>query len=255
MRIAPCNFSRYHIAMNTIAQALNDVWMRKNQAALSAGRDPAEIRVLLATKRVEADRICQAIAAGADLIGENRVQEALEKQEALAPYFGNADEKTQPDRPKLEQHFIGHLQSNKIKDMLSYAQMLHSLDRISLAEKLETILEQHNRDFPVLIQVNTSQEESKFGLMPDEVMDFVQHVLDLPRLQLKGFMTIGLNSSNSEAVRESYRKLRILRNEAQQQFSVSLPELSMGMSGDFELAIAEGATIIRPGSAVFGYRG
>ena len=244
----------------SIAENVQKAQEKVREAALAAGRAPEEVRILLASKTVEPDGIGQALTAGADLFGENRIQEALGKQDQLQQIIAGLDH-------PVEQHFIGHLQSNKIKDMLGFASMLHSLDRPSLAKKLNTALEriagQNDASsselspplpFPVLIQVNTSEEESKFGVEPESAQSLVNLVLSLPMLELRGFMTIGLFSDDTGAVRRGFRRLREIRDAAQQHTGRALPELSMGMSGDFALAVAEGATIVRLGSSVFGSR-
>ncbi|MFW5801880.1 MAG: YggS family pyridoxal phosphate-dependent enzyme [Spirochaeta sp.] len=247
-----------------ISEAYHETVARVAQAAVDAGRDPDSVRILLATKTVDPEYIREAIAAGADLIGENRIQEALSKQQALHGL-------TTPDGRPVAQHFIGHLQSNKIKDMLGFANMLHSLDRRSLAVKLNNAVKMASEStaaasasgasaplvtapFPVLIQVNTSGEQSKFGAAPEDAQELVDTVLGLPHLDLKGFMTIGLFSDDEEAVRRGFRRLREIRDLAESRTAARFPELSMGMSGDFKLAIAEGATIVRIGSVVFGRR-
>ena len=217
-------------------------------AARASGRNPDDVKILLATKTVEPERICQAIAAGANMIGENRIQEALSKHEAVQQYIANHDAGI------VERHFIGHLQSNKIKDMLGCTDVLETLDRPSLAQKLHAVLSAEERKLPVLIQVNTSGEESKSGVAVNEALDFSEQVLAMPYFSLLGYMTIGLNSDDREAVRASYRRVRDIRDAAGARFGVKLPELSMGMSGDFDLAIEEGATVVRLGSIVFGHR-
>lgn len=243
------------------AMAYNQAKLEIAAAAEAAGRNASEVQILLATKTVEADRIIEAIKAGAGLIAENRVQEALRKLPELKEHLCQQELNT-IDEHELKtcarQHFIGHLQSNKIKDLLTFASMLHSLDRASLAIKLNKALEQNSLDapvpFPVLIQVNTSGEESKYGIDPAEALQLVETVHELPMLELRGFMTIGLFSDDRDAVRKSFADLRIIRDNAQERCACHFPELSMGMSGDYDLAIAEGATIVRLGSRVFGSR-
>ncbi|GAB6089920.1 YggS family pyridoxal phosphate-dependent enzyme [Spirochaeta dissipatitropha] len=243
------------------AIAYNQAHQEIAAAAEAAGRNPEEVRILLATKTVEANRIIEAIEAGAGLIAENRVQEAIRKLPELRNYIcrqeTNLMDNNKP-KPCARQHFIGHLQSNKIKDLLTFASMLHSLDRESLAFKLNKALEQAPMNapvpFPVLVQVNTSGEQSKFGVDPADALQLVDIVHELPMLALRGFMTIGLFSEDRDAVRKSFADLRIIRDRAQERCGCKFPELSMGMSGDYDLAIAEGATIVRLGSRIFGSR-
>lgn len=208
------------------------------------GRNPDEVKLLLATKTVSPERIKIALQAGQTLIAENKIQEVKEKYEAL---------KGIPH----EKHFIGHLQTNKIKDLLKYeVSCLQSLDRLDLAEKLHQRLALENRMMNVLIQVNTSQEESKFGVHPDQAVELVKQVSELETLRIKGLMTIGLFSAEAEEVRKCFK---LLKGIQQQIIELNLPhvemkELSMGMSGDMEVAIEEGSTIVRVGTAIFGQR-
>ena len=234
--------------MSTVADPLLDrlheVRAQVDAAARAAGRSPDEVALLLATKTVTAERIALALTDGFTLIGENRVQELTDKYDALSAI------------PHAT-HFIGHLQANKINQVIGRVDCLESLDSIELARKLDARLAARGLGLDVLVQVNVSAEESKSGVAPEQALDLFAAVASLPRLILRGFMTIGLNSPDRGAVRAGYRALAQLRESA---VSSGLPgaelatELSMGMSGDFGDAIAEGATIVRIGSAVFGRR-
>ena len=234
--------------MSTLADPLLDrlheVRAQVDAAAVEAGRSPDTVALLLATKTVTAERIALALTDGFTLIGENRVQELTDKYDALAAI------------PHAT-HFIGHLQANKINQVIGRVDCLESLDSIELARKLDARLASRGLDLDVLIQVNVSAEESKSGVAPGRALDLFASVAELPRLVVRGFMTIGLNSTDRGAVRAGYRVLAALRESA---ISSGVPgaehagELSMGMSGDFADAIAEGATIVRIGSAVFGQR-
>ena len=201
--------------MDTIAQNLKFVQERINKACEVAGRDPKEVKLLLATKTVEPTRIQQAFSLGYTLIAENKVQELKEKYEALKP------------TPHTN-HFIGHLQTNKIKDILKCdVSCIESLDRYDLA-----------------------------GVAPEQALELVKQVAQFPTLHIKGLMTIGLFSAEEEKVRKCFQ---LLKNIQEQIIALGLPnvepkELSMGMSGDLEIAIAEGATIVRVGTAIFGER-
>jgi pyridoxal phosphate enzyme (YggS family) len=227
-----------------IIDNLNSILERISNACISSNRNPAEVRLLLATKTVSADRIKIALRAGQTLIAENKVQELKEKYDSLL------------DTPHTN-HFIGHLQSNKIKDILKYGvTCIQSIDRLELAEKLHQRLSAEKKKIDVLIQVNTSDEESKFGVHPDNVIDLIKEISKFETLKIKGLMTIGLFSAETEKVRACFR---LLKNIQQQVLALSLPdvemnELSMGMSGDLETAIEEGATIVRVGTAIFGQR-
>jgi pyridoxal phosphate enzyme (YggS family) len=230
--------------MNDIINNIKHIRRRMALACERVGRDPASVRLLLATKTVAPDRIRIAIEAGETLLGENRIQEFAVKNPELADL-------------KYERHFIGHLQTNKIKDVLKYGvKCIQSLDSMELMYKLDRRLQAEGHSLDVMVQVNTSFEASKFGLSPNEVFAFLKELKQCDALKLKGFMTIGLFDSDAEAVRRSYTLLRELRDRA--IFEGIVPpdsnELSMGMSNDLETAIEEGATIVRVGSAIFGTR-
>ena len=221
-------------------QAVRD---RITAATSAAGREPGSVRLLLATKTVPPERIRVAIEAGADLVGENRVQEVRPKYEALTDL-------------DYERHFIGHLQSNKINALVPYVSCIQSLDRLSLANKLQARLEREGETREVLIQVNTSGEESKFGIEPGDAVDFAREVASRDALVVTGLMTIGLFSDDPEVTRPSLITLRETAEAIRQAAidGIEMRELSMGMSGDLDVAIEEGATIVRVGSAVFGER-
>ncbi len=227
-----------------ILKSIEAVRVRMEQACKKCGRNPQEVRLLLATKTVPADRIKIALEAGHTLIAENKVQELKEKYQQL---------KSVPHTS----HFIGHLQTNKIKDILKCeVSCLQSLDRLDLAGKLHQRLVRENKSLEVLIQVNTSGEESKFGVQPAEAIELTRQVAQFETLKIKGLMTIGLFSAETEEVRKCFRLLKSIQTEI---ISLKIPrvtmdELSMGMSGDLETAIEEGATIVRVGTAVFGKR-
>lgn len=230
--------------MNEIAQNIKEIKERITTACEKCNRNPDEVKLLLATKTVSTDRIKMAIATGETLIGENKVQELRDKYEDLKEVLHT-------------KHFIGHLQTNKIKDILKCdVQCIQSLDRWDAAEKLQQRLEYENKTIEVLIQVNTSYEDSKFGLAPNEVLDFVKRVAVLDRLKIKGLMTIGLFSTEMEEVRKCFQMLKKIQQEIINENipNVEMKELSMGMSGDLEVAIEEGSTIIRVGTAIFGKR-
>lgn len=217
---------------------------RITAACHQAKRSRDEVKLLLATKTVDAERIKEAIAEGYPLIGENKVQELRDKYEGIGT-------------ENCTRHFIGHLQTNKIKDILKYGtSCIESIDRISVVEKLQQLLERDNRTMDVLIQVNTSDEDSKFGVAPEQAIDFIKEVATYDRLHIKGLMTIGLFSAEERLVRPCFQLLKRIQQEA---IALNLPnvemhELSMGMSHDLEIAIEEGATIVRVGTAIFGER-
>lgn len=216
---------------------------RIETACDAAGRAPDEVRLLLATKTQGPGPVRVAIEAGETLVAENRVQEVRPKFEALKDL-------------DYERHFIGNLQSNKINALVPYVSCIQSLDRLSLAKKLQVKLDRDGEQRDVLLQVNTSHEESKFGLDPSELSAFAEEVSRFDALRIRGLMTIGLFTEDPELARPSLAKLRELRDQVRQQNldGVEMKELSMGMSGDLAVAIAEGSTIVRVGTAIFGSR-
>ena len=228
-----------HIIDN-IAQIRN----RIKEAALSVGRNPDDIKLLLATKTVSAENIKVALEAGESIIGENKAQELKSKYNELL------------DVPH-QKHFIGHLQSNKIKELLRYdVACIQSIDRLDLAEKLQARLEFEKKEIDVLIQVNTSNEESKFGVAPDGAIELTKQVAEFPNIHIKGLMTIGLFSAEEAKVRVCFKLLKDLQQQiaALNLPGVDMSELSMGMSHDLEIAIEEGSTMVRVGTAIFGKR-
>lgn len=226
-----------------IKTQLSHIHEQIESACRQAGRPEDSVRLLLATKTVEPARIRLAINAGETLIGENKVQEYQQKAADLADL-------------SCERHFIGHLQTNKAKEVLKYVSCIQSVDRLSLAEKLNTLLKAEDRKLSIYLQVNTSFEDSKFGCNPTEVYTLMEQLQTLDALQVKGLMTIGLFSDDEKEVRKSYQLLREIREKGQQLglLPAGQLELSMGMSNDLKWAIQEGATMVRVGSAIFGNR-
>ena len=226
-----------------IQENIRHIMKRIQTACKKAGRDPKEVQLLLATKTVEPERILQAFSCGCTLIGENKIQELRDKYEALSVVPHTA-------------HFIGHLQSNKIKEVVQYAQCIQSIDNLDTAQKLEQRLAQEGRNLDVLVQVNTSAEKSKCGCVPEDADLLVKAIAALPHITIRGFMTIGLFSGEEEKVRACFRRLKQVQKRvaAMGLPNVSTDILSMGMSGDLEIAIEEGSTMLRIGTAVFGER-
>ncbi|MEA4916927.1 YggS family pyridoxal phosphate-dependent enzyme [Proteiniphilum sp.] len=229
--------------MDNIRTNLSIIHQRMEAACRKANRDVDDVRLLLATKTVPSERIAFALECGETLIGENKVQELKEKNEALLPY-------------NYESHFIGHLQTNKIKDVLRYVTCIESVDRLDVARKLDQRLQYEGRSIDILVQVNTSSEESKFGIDPADAIPFIREIAKYETLAIKGLMTIGLFSAEEEKVRGCFRLLSNIRQQVVEEGipNVEMRELSMGMSGDLEIAIEEGATIVRVGTAIFGRR-
>ena len=214
---------------------------RINAACAACGREPDEVRLLPVSKTVPAERLHFAYDAGIRLLGENKVQEAYDKWQALAALEG------------LQWAVIGHLQSNKVKYVARFAAEFQALDSLEIAEALDRRLQQEGRSLDVFIQINTSDEPQKYGMTPDAADAFIRALPAYSTLRLRGLMTLALFSDDKDAVRRCFIRLRELRDSLQQQ-NPAVAELSMGMSGDFELAIAEGATTVRVGQAIFGAR-
>ncbi|MBX9246837.1 YggS family pyridoxal phosphate-dependent enzyme [Actinotalea ferrariae] len=217
---------------------------RVADAALAAGREPDDVRILLATKTMPVEVVREAVLAGATLLGENKVQELVAKAPALADLA-----------PTL--HVIGRLQSNKVNLALRHAACVQSVDGVDLAERLSRRCEALDRHLDVMVQVNVSGESTKAGVAPDAALDLAAAVGRLPRLRLTGLMTIGAASRDVALVARGFARLRELRDAlvaSGEPGTGDARELSMGMSGDLATAVAEGSTMVRIGTAVFGER-
>jgi pyridoxal phosphate enzyme (YggS family) len=225
-----------------VRENLHRIRERIEAAAKRAKRNPKEIRLLAVTKGVESARIREAIAAGTIVLGENRLQEALSKVHFLGP--------------GVKWHFIGHLQTNKVRQSIGMFELIHSIDSVRLAREVSAAAERLEIRQPVLVQVNLSGEKSKFGLAAEEVEPAIREMAGLSGIAIQGLMTIPPFSSNPEDSRGYFRRLRRLASEISQQGleGVTMGELSMGMSDDFEVAVEEGATLVRIGTAIFGPR-
>lgn len=224
-----------------ILDALAAVERRIDHACENAGRPRDEVVLLPVTKTVAVSRVAVALEAGYRAVGENRVQEAVAKRRAL-------------DGHGVRWHLIGHLQRNKVKQALEFADCIQSVDRMPLVERLARQLEAREQTCEVLLQVNTSGAESQFGVAPEEAGALADAIAREPVLDLRGLMTIGRLVEDPEDARDCFRGLRQLRERLQEQLGRALPVLSMGMSGDLDVAIEEGATLVRVGSAIFGAR-
>jgi pyridoxal phosphate enzyme (YggS family) len=223
------------------AENLADVRAGIAAAAERAGRDAAGIRLLSVSKTVPEERLLLAIEAGCTDLGENKVQEAKRKAENLA---GRG----------LRWSIIGHLQTNKAKDVAAFADELQTLDSVRLADALDSRLQAAGRSLDVFVQVNTSAEEQKSGIDPAETLAFLEQLKHRHSLRVQGLMTLALFTDDTERVRACFRTLRELRDRARDLDLVGPGELSMGMSGDYQAAIEEGSTVVRVGQAIFGAR-
>jgi PLP dependent protein len=226
--------------MSSVAENLERVRERIAQAATKAGRAVDEIELVAITKTHDAERVREGIEAGQILFGESRVQEARVKI---------------PELPSnLRWHFVGHLQKNKIRHALPLFELIHSVDSFSLAQEINRIAEEEGMHPRVLLEVNVASEGSKFGFRPDKLRQDMEALLALPRLSIEGLMTIPPLAKEAEASREYFVDLRKLRDRLETEFQMKLPHLSMGMTNDFPVAVEEGATLVRVGTAIFGER-
>lgn len=227
----------------SISERLAMVRERIAVAARSVDRDPASVRLLPISKTVDDDRLREAVAAGCTQLGENKVQEAAAKAERLADLA-------------ISWSLVGHLQTNKARHAARFIDEFQALDSLRVAEELDRRLQTLGRGIDVMVQVNTSGEDTKFGLDPDEVAGFVARLPAFSSLRVRGLMTLAEFSDDRDRVKACFVRLRTLRDQLRDTApeGVSFDELSMGMSGDFELAIAEGATVVRVGTAIFGAR-
>ena len=219
---------------------LAEINRRIEAACGRAGRDPAEVKLLAVSKTQGPDAVQEAAALGLTVFGESRVQEARQK----IPLCSSA----------LHWHFIGHLQTNKARDAMRLFEMVHAVDSIRLLEALDRAAQEEGRNVAVCLEVNVSGERSKFGMSPDEVSAALDRARTLFRVQVTGLMTIPPIAEDPEEARPFFRALRELRDRCRGATGLALPELSMGMSHDFEVAVEEGATWIRVGSLLFGPR-
>lgn len=228
--------------MSDIKSNLAEIEERIAKAAARFGRKPEEIELVAVTKTVPVPRIREALAAGITNLGENRVQELRAKYEEIGS--------------EANWHLIGHLQTNKVKYIVDKVVLIHSLDRYSLAQELQKRAEAIDRVIPVLVQVNIAEEETKFGLHRDEVIPFLEKIAPMSNIKVQGLMTIAPLVSAQETVRPVFRSLyRLAQEIADLNYDhVEMRYLSMGMTNDYEVAIEEGANMVRIGSGIFGQR-
>ena len=213
---------------------------RIGTACARAGRERDSVLLLAVSKGMPPEFVSAAVDVGQLFFGENKVQEA----KAKIPQC--------PGRARW--HMIGHLQSNKCRDAIQLFEMIQSVDSLALAQELDKWAEKLSRTMPILLEVNVAGEATKFGFKPEAVLEQLNELNALPRLELHGLMTIAPYTPVAEKVRPAFRRLRELKSDCEQKLGAPLPHLSMGMSGDFEVAIEEGATIVRIGTALFGPR-
>jgi len=226
--------------MTSIADNLERVREQIAQATGKAGRSIDDVEMVAISKTHDAVKVREAIEAEQSLFGESRVQEARVKI---------------PDLPSnLRWHFVGHLQKNKIRHALPLFELIHSVDSLALAQDINRIAEEDGLHPRVLLEVNVAGEGSKFGFTPEKLREDLENLLALPRLSILGLMTIPPIADEAEASRKYFVELRELRDRLQTEFHVDLAQLSMGMTQDFAIAVEEGATLVRVGTAIFGER-
>lgn len=226
-----------------ICSNLEDIRQKINATAIRCGRDPAAIRLVAVSKRFPAASIMEAIRAGQLLFGENYIQEAVQKKAEIG------------DRAAF--HFIGHLQSNKVKAAVQTFQVVETVDRLKLAVALDKELKLQGRSMDILVQVNIGQEPQKSGVLPQDTENLLSQIIPLSNLMVRGLMAIPPSAEDPEQTRPYFRALRLLADEMREKklfFDNAQVELSMGMSSDYPIAIEEGATLIRVGTAIFGNR-
>jgi pyridoxal phosphate enzyme (YggS family) len=226
--------------MTSIAENLNRVCEQMAQAAAKAGRALEDIELVAITKTHPAERVREAFEAGQPLFGESRVQEARAKI---------------PELPSsIRWHFVGHLQKNKIRHALSLFELFHGIDDVDLAQQMDRVAAEEGMYPRVLLEVNVAGEGSKFGFQPNKLREQMEELLALPRVTIEGLMCIPPLAKEAEHSRKYFVHLRELRDALEKEFAVKLPQLSMGMTQDFVVAVEEGATLVRVGTAIFGER-
>lgn len=230
----------------TIARNLEAVKLRVAEAAEKVDRKPQEIDIVAVTKQVPVPRIREAVDLGLTSIGENRVQELLEKFKELGQEIAGT---------RISWHFVGHLQTNKVKQIIHFTDLVHSLDRLNLAEEINKRAQQIDKIQPVLVQVNVALKKEKFGIFPADVVSFIEEVRGFSYLRIEGLMTMAPFFAEAERARPIFRKLKELFDQIRERYpNLPLKYLSMGMTNDFEVAIEEGSNMIRIGTAIFGRR-
>ncbi len=225
-----------------IKSNLDNVFQRIKTAAEKSGRKPEDIKVIAVTKTIATERINNVYEYGLRDMGENRVQELMEKYDKL------------PEDCKW--HLIGHLQTNKVKYIIDKVEMIHSVDSLELAKEINTRAARHSRKVDILLQVNVSGEESKFGIKPEQVDDYVDLISKMENISLRGLMTVAPYAQNPQDIRPVFRNLYNIYIDIKRKRidNVNMDYLSMGMSNDYEVAIEEGSNLVRIGTSIFGKR-
>lgn len=229
--------------MGTIAENIEEIQWEKAQAAERCGRNPEDILLIAVTKTRSAEEINEAIRAGVTDIGENRVQEIMDKYDKVLP---------------VKWHMIGHLQTNKVKYIIDKVSLIHSVDSLRLAEEIDRRAAQHGRTMDILVEVNAAGDEAKFGVGPDSAEALISDILkNCENIRVRGLMTVAPYAENPEDVRPHFHRMRLLYDKIASEIvhpRLDFQYLSMGMSNDRNIAVEEGSTAIRVGTAIFGAR-
>lgn len=225
-----------------ISENIENIRKNIDAACKRSGRDPKDVLLLAVSKTVDVDRIKVAVDCGLNSLGENRVQEIMEKYEPIGE--------------NVKWHLIGHLQTNKVKYIIDKVELIHSVESIKLAEEINKQAKKHNLVMDVLVEVNMADEESKFGVKPEETESFIRELALMDNIRVRGLMTVAPNVENGEENRVYFRNMKQLLVDinAKNINNINMDILSMGMTGDYETAVEEGATIVRVGTGIFGKR-
>ncbi len=226
-----------------VAENIQNIRKNIEKTCLSVGRDFSDVKLIAVSKTFTEEMVAEAFNSGTTDFGENYVQELIDKRDKLL-------------KKEIRWHFIGHLQSNKVKYIADWIYLIHSVDSESLACEIQKRAEKTNRIIDILVEVNTSEEATKFGVKPINAIELLKNIGQFQNINLKGLMTIGPFTKDKKASRESFRLLKSIFDEANRTILATKPmiELSMGMTHDYEVAIAEGSTMVRIGTAIFGSR-
>lgn len=225
-----------------IAENIKEIRANIDEAARRSGRNPKDVLLLAVSKTVEVPKIKAAVECGLDELGENRVQEIMEKYEPLGP--------------DVKWHLIGHLQTNKVKYIIDKVKLIHSVESLKLAEEINKQAGKHGITADVLVEINMSGEESKFGILPEQAEEFIRELANLGNIRVRGLMTVAPFVENGEENRVYFRNMKQLLVDinAKKINNITMDILSMGMTGDYITAVEEGATIVRVGTGIFGSR-
>ena len=225
-----------------IAENIKEIRANIDEAARRSGREPKDVLLLAVSKTVEVSKIKAAVECGLDELGENRVQEIMEKYEPMGP--------------DVKWHLIGHLQTNKVKYIIDKVKLIHSLESLKLAEEIDKQAKKHEITADVLVEINMAREESKFGILPEQAEEFIRELANLGNIRVRGLMTVAPFVENGEENRVYFRNMKQLLVDinAKKINNITMDILSMGMTGDYITAVEEGATIVRVGTGIFGSR-